>query len=328
MQSTRIKYLDIASGIMVIWVLVFHAIYPMYGTDELKVIPWFYYFMPWFFYKAGMMFKPKDSKQEWKNSAKKLLVTFAVWSFIGWLAHIGWHLFAGDLTPRMAFYSPLRSLLLSASVPLNGALWFLPILFLVRGIGNWLLRKNILLIGGIVGLCFTLFTLYVHIPFLPVYIGGTTWGLFFFAVGYWLRDKETNPWIATIAAIGFVASLFTDIPSVYCGVDNMLWKVLWYPACVCGCVTFDNVCRIVADMSLVGRLRAGWVEHVGKNAMNYYAPHKIIFHIGFNLIIWYKEEWYSTWQGLLIVLAAYAVILPIINCSINALNAHRQLKKC
>ena len=60
MSENRLKYLDVASGIMTIWVIVFHAIYPMYGTDELKVIPWLYYFMPWFFYKAGMMFHPKE----------------------------------------------------------------------------------------------------------------------------------------------------------------------------------------------------------------------------------------------------------------------------
>ena len=333
MPKSRLIYIDIASGIMVMWVMVFHAIYPMFGRDDLKVIPWFYYFMPWFFYKAGIMFKKKDCKTEWKSSARKLLFTFAIWSFIGYLAHIGWHLFEGDLTFRNAIYSPARSLLLTASVPLNGALWFLPILFLVRGIGNWLLNIRLLWFGCITGLSFAIILLFVRMPLLPAYISGTAWGLFFFATGYWLRDKETNIWVAIVAGIGFIASLFTDIPSVYCGVDNMTLKILWYPACVCGCVTFDNVCRFLDSaanyIKEITHLNLFCIsKHVGRNAMNYYAPHKIIFHIGFNIIIFYRSEWYDTWQGLLIVLAAYAIILPYINYIVNQSHATKSVRLC
>lgn len=324
MERQRLTYLDVAAGIMTIWVMVFHAIYPMYGTEELKVIPWFYYFMPWFFYKAGMMFHPKEMKTEIRNGWKKLIVTFLIWSFIGWLAHIGWHWFAGDLTPRIAFYSPLRSLVLSAGVPLNGAIWFLPILFLVRIVGNWLLNKNIRAEWIILGsaLCILAIKL-LHWRFMPVYIGGTAWGIFFFASGYLLKGRETNKWIASIATALFVASLFTDIPSVYCKSGTPLIQALWYPACVAGCITFNNICRILGKIVELAHSQGGVLRYVGKNALNFYVPHKIIFHLGFNLVIWYREEWYSTWQGLCIVLAAYAVILPIINLVINRIH-----KKC
>lgn len=317
-MKERLTYLDIAAGIMTIWVMLFHAIYPMYGREELVVVPWFYYFMPWFFYKAGMMFRPKDMCDEIRGGWKKLIVTFIIWSSIGWLAYIGWHWFAGDLTPRIAFYSPLRSLLLTASVPLNGAIWFLPILFLVRIIGNWLIGKNIraewiVLGSGLVVLMLKL----LHWRFMPAYIDATAWGLFFFACGYLLKGKETNKWIACVAALLFIGSLFTDIPSVYSKSGTPLIQALWYPACVAGCITFNNLCRMVAKVPIVANSQGGVSQYIGKNAMNFYVPHKIIFHIGFNLIIWYKEEWYSTWQGLCIVLCAYAVILPIVNLIIN-----------
>lgn len=321
MSKERIVYLDIAAGIMTIWVMVFHALYPMYGTDELKVVPWFYYFMPWFFYKAGMMFHPKDTKTEIHNGWKKLILTFIIWSFIGWLAHIGWHWFVGDLTPRMAFYSPLRSLALSAEVPLNGAVWFLPILFIVRVLGNWLLSKDIrsewIILGS--AICILVIKL-LNWRFMPVYISGTAWGIFFFAFGYILKNKETNKWIAGIAAIIFIASLFTDIPSVYCKSGTPLIQALWYPACVSGCVSFNNVCRLFAKIPIVAHSQKGIFQYVGRNAMNFYVPHKIIFQLGFNLIIFYREEWYSTWQGLCIVLAAYAIILPIVNLIINRIH--------
>ena len=318
MSEKRLTYLDIASGIMTIWVIVFHAIYPMYGTDELKVIPWLYYFMPWFFYKAGMMFHPKEMKREISNGWNKLLKTFIIWSIIGWLAHVGWHWFVGDLTARVAFYSPLRSLVFKAQVPINGALWFLPILFIVRIIGNWLLNKGcriewlILSSALLVLICKLL-----DWRFMPIYIDGTAWGLFFFACGYLFKGNETNKWIASIAALLFIGSLFTDIPSVYCKSGTPLIQALWYPACLAGCITFNNVCRILGYAVEKLHMKNGILQYVGKNALNFYVPHKIIFHLGFNLIVLYKYEWYSTWQGLCLVLLASACVLTIVNLIIN-----------
>lgn len=185
MSKKRLTYLDIASGIMTIWVIVFHAIYPMYGTDELKVIPWLYFFMPWFFYKAGMMFHPKDMNREISSGWRKLMITFLVWSIIGWFAHIGWHIFVGDLTPRIAFHTPIRSLIFKAAVPINGALWFLPILFIVRIIGNWFLNKGFRVEWLILSSALLIFIVKVlNWRFMPVYIDGTAWGVFFFACGY------------------------------------------------------------------------------------------------------------------------------------------------
>lgn len=225
---------------MTIWVMVFHAIYPMYGAEELNVVPWFYYFMPWFFYKSGMMFHPKNTKTEIRNGWKKLIVTFIIWSFIGWIAHICWHRFAGDLTLREAIYIPLRSLVFKAQVPINGALWFLPILFIVRSLGNKLLNIGIksywIIIGSvIIVICCNL----LNWRFMPIYIDGTAWGLFFFAFGYALQKNETNKWIASVAVLLFVASLFTDIPSVYCKSSTLLIQMLWYPAC-CGMYIFQQ----------------------------------------------------------------------------------------
>lgn len=318
MMTKRIKYLDIASGIMTIWVILFHAMYPMYGTNELKVVPWLYYFMPWFFYKAGMMFRPKEMKKEVSTGWRKLMLTFFVWSLIGWLAHVGWHIFVGDLTLRIAFYTPLRSLVFKTAVPINGALWFLPILFIVRIIGNFWINRRIRIEWLILAAALLiLFCKLLNWRFMPVYIDGTAWGLFFFACGYLLQGKETNKLGAIVAAILFVASLFTEIPSVYCKSGTPLIQILWYPACVAGCITFNNVCRGLGFMVEKLQLKGGGLRYVGRNALNFYVPHMIIFHLGFNLIAFYKYEWYSTWQGMCLVLLVSACILPVTNLMIN-----------
>lgn len=246
MANNRQTYLDLASGIMTIWVMIFHALCPMWGTMELAHFPWLYFFMPWFFYKSGMMFRPKEAHVEWKNGCRKLLTVFAIWSVIGYIAHIGWHLFAGDLTWRMAVYSPLRSLFLTCEVPINGALWFLPILFLVRMTGNWLLNKHVSswLIAA-VSLIITIALKFIGFRLMPTWISGTLWGLFFFAMGCALRNYEENPYVIVLSMFVYVLSLFTSIPSVYCGGQKIWNQILWFPACACACVIFNNVCRWV-----------------------------------------------------------------------------------
>ena len=153
--------------------------------------------------------------------------------------------------------------------------------------------------------------------FMPVYVDGTAWGLFFFACGYLFKGNETNKWIAGIATLLFIGSLFTEIPSVYCKSGTPLIQALWYPACVAGCITFNNVCRILGYAVEKLHMKNGILQYVGKNALNFYVPHKIIFHLGFNLIVLYKYEWYSTWQGLCLVLLASACVLTIVNLIIN-----------
>lgn len=314
----RYIYIDIASGIMTIWVMVFHALYPMYGTEELKVIPWLYFFMPWFFYKAGMMFRPKEMTLEISNGWRKLIITFLLWSLIGWVAYIGWHWFIGDLSYRIAFYSPIRSLILNAAVPLNGALWFLPILFIVRVISNFFFNKAIraewIIIASIL---IVLICKLLNWQFMPVYIHGTAFGLFFFAWGYLLKGKEIERTISIIALLIYIGSLFTEIPSVYCKSGTIVEQIIWYPTCVAGCITFNNFCRLLGFVVDEMQIRVGLFQYIGQNALNFYAPHKIIFHIGFNLIVFYREDWYSSWQGFCLVMIAYAIFLPIINLIIN-----------
>lgn len=76
-----------------------------------------------------MMFSPKPAKIERKNGLKKLIKSFVIWSIIGYVTFIVWIWCNNDFSLRMAFYTPLRSLFLKCSVPLNSALWFLPVLF-------------------------------------------------------------------------------------------------------------------------------------------------------------------------------------------------------
>ena len=331
-MQKRLAYLDLASGIMTIWVLYYHALFPIFDGKILNHIPFLYFFMPWFFYKSGMMFNPKDRKTEWRNGISKLIKTFVIWSLIGYVAHILWNWYIGDLTLRLAFYSPLRSLFLHSSIPLNSAIWFIPILFLVRQLGNSLLPrvKTIWIVLFSLGLC-VLFQ-FVHVPFLPNWIGTTmSWGLFFFSFAYWIKGYETNRWLILFSAIVYFASVFTPIGYVYSGGAPLWSRIIYYPSCAFACVFFNNVCRCLIDLTEHNKITIyKWqfpiLSYVGKNAMSYYVPHYILFRLTFDIVARFNEAWYSGWQGLLIITIVYAIILTMNSYFSNRISFQKQMK--
>ena len=173
-KKNRIAYIDIGSGIMITWMIICHALNPMWGNEINSHFPWLFFFMPWFFYKSGCLYKEKDSKTEWSSSAIKLLVPYVVWSIVGYFANIIWLLYAHDLTIRSALYSPFRAFVFSSAIPLNTALWFIPILFLVRGIGNMILIHAKSWIWVVVTLIASIMLRIPHFTYLPVWIFATS----------------------------------------------------------------------------------------------------------------------------------------------------------
>ncbi|MBQ0088570.1 MAG: acyltransferase [Prevotellaceae bacterium] len=325
MSENRLKYLDLASGIMIVWLLLYHALYPMVGDNISGKIPFLYFFMPWFFYKSGMMFHLSNSKKLLKKDYSKLIRTFIIWSIIGYVVYLLWHgCKLHDLSLRIALYCPIRSLALGGSIPLNSALWFLPVLFLVRQIANYGISKIHPLWMVLFSLIATAIMLTIKSRFFPFWLSSTCWGLFFFCVGYYLKDKENKWWVTLVALILCAGSYFTAIPSVYSD-NSPQWHnfMLWLPACVCACITFNNVCRWL-ERSIDNVCHGKWFfpifSYVGRNSMTYYVGHYLIFKLGFDIIATHKAEWYASWQGLCIVIGCYAVILTSISIFLTRQN--------
>lgn len=336
MIKARIKYLDIASGIMIVWLLVYHALYPMYEDSISAVIPFLYFFMPWFFYKSGMMFQRRDIKSLLVKDLKKLIVPFVIWSIIGYIVMILWHLFKGEeLTWKILLMRPIRSLVLNCSIPINSALWFIPVLFVVRQLANLLLTRfksyTIAICSFIFSIICLVLNKYISPYCLPTWISGTAWGMFFFASAIFLRDFELKKWMIILSTAIYIVSLFTNIPSVYSAEEpGVLLNSIWYIACILSCICFNNVCRFVVylynkivDNTGYDKFLLPILTYVGRNSMSFYVVHYIIFKISFDLIAMYKYEWYATYQGLLIVLLCYAVICPIVSKMRNKWNKLR-----
>lgn len=318
-KISRNGSIDIGAGIMVIWLLYYHALYPLLGENILREIPWFFYFMPWFFYKSGFFFKPKSLKEIINKDAKKLLKQFAIWSAIGYMCYILHHvLYYNDVALRMAFYTPLRSLILSGSIPINSALWFLLTLFLVRQIANVIFPKcNAIIICGVsmIAACAIHF---INHPFMPFTLYSIAWGLCFFSAGNYLKKYEQNRWVIAVSFVMLLLTFtLTDVAEVYKKEDTIVWYwyVLWYPASIAGCVVFNNICRWIDDLGKVvfkesrHDMPLPVFKWVGRHSMTFYVAHYIIFRITFDWVARYNDSWYSGWQGVVIITLAYVIII-------------------
>ena len=109
MMKERIPYIDLGAGIMILWVLLFHALGKHFalelqglqnvagdsslpdGThayidangiiralDARAFFPYLHFFMPWFFYKSGQFFKKRDAKELIEKDTRKLLYPFII----------------------------------------------------------------------------------------------------------------------------------------------------------------------------------------------------------------------------------------------------------
>lgn len=245
-RSNRLEHIDIGAGIMILWLLWYHALWPIYESRVLETIPWLFFFMPWFFYKSGYFFTSKPIKATIKKDAGKLLWQYMIWSIIGYAYYIVSLYLYDELTLKTIIYRPLHSLFAVGAVPANRSLWFLPILFVVHQMVNVLSRKISLLWIGIVSMLIAIGLYLPDFAEMPRPLYATFWGMCFFSFGAYLRKYEQNKYVILLSVIILlIAFLFTTTPTVYDQRVDWYMYIYWYPACIAGCIIFNNVCRCI-----------------------------------------------------------------------------------
>lgn len=160
MNKTRVGYVDLASGILIIWVMVYHAMSTckvFNGADPRVVLPWLTFSMPWFFYKSGILFKEISCREGLVKDFKKLIVPYVKWTLIGYVGWLFIQLVDGTVSMQSCVYGPLNMLYKYGCMSLNIPAWFLLSLFFVRVISRYLLNKPIPVIA-IVATCAVLLT--------------------------------------------------------------------------------------------------------------------------------------------------------------------------
>lgn len=344
-MNMRITYIDFAAGVMILWMIIYHALCYSWGFDlreywdvtdisllpqgvkalinsdgRLEAInpcvffPYLSFFMPWFFYKSGHFFRKQPIKEQVTKDTHKLLRTFVIWSAIGYVLFLVFGLLQHTLTLRSATYSIARGLFLTGKVPINEPLWFLLTLFGVRAIANLILpdkdsKLSLVWILAIVLVGYIvsyLAYLFKH-PLLPLWIANGASGLAFFALGYGLSRYESKWWIIVPCFAVYVLCCFVGFPMVDMIFNKLLAGkfLLWIPVAFCGIVTFNSFCRLIYRYIAIKPM-----DIVGQNAMPIYVTHILIALTCTFILEYFDMENYVPYT-LWIILGSYAIFLPV-----------------
>lgn len=341
---SRLPWLDFASGIMILWMIVYHAIstawgyeiHDLWGITDVSllpagvhafigiegtlevlnpclVFPWLYFFMPWFFYKSGQFFTKRSVKDLWKKDSRKLLKTFVIWSLVGYIFYLFIGLFDGYLTLRNSTYSIVRGLFLRGQVPINTPCWFLLTLFGVRFVANNLLPerddkyaawKIISMVA--IGYVISYLAYRFNHRLLPYWVANGAAGLSFFALGYAMRDWEQK-WIVLISSV--VVCVVGSI--IGCPIVDMFPNklvngdyFLWIPVSLCAIIIFNTLCKFLCRY-----IRIKPVELIGKNAMIIYVTHILVLTL---VVEFVPITRLSTNLVIALIIMAYLLVLPIL----------------
>lgn len=311
MSEKRVEYIDLAGGILIIWIITFHAINgcKLFGEVDARVaLPYLTFSMPWFFYKSGQLTKLGTTL---RADVEKLLIPFLKWSAIGYVIYLAVLLVGNTLTWQTAVKDVLNTFYIYGYIPVNVPAWFVLSLFFVRVISRRVIQWSIppLLCAGVgvaLGYGFHL----LANPHLPFYLANIVMGIAFFMAGYRLSRYESNTWLFALCSAAYAAFLIFG-PSIVGHHRNVLLAgeyLLWPLFAYCGIVTFNNICRWVeraVSRSVLRNFRP--ISFIGRNTMTILVLHAFVY---FPI---QRLSTLSPWQNVGLIFLGYLLLLtPIL----------------
>lgn len=279
-DQKRREDIDCASGFFVLWMINVHLGDWNWSTKSdwagMAYVP----FMAWFFYKAGMFFAVGKESSVLKQ-AKKLLYPFVAFTLIGHLLHCArlWVEFHDqNITDYLVV--PFISILLRGSANGNFALWFLPSLFCAKVIFPYLCKKcnNIWIwAGGAVLITFLVSYINAldwlpklpgmeHVT-LPIWMANIPLGIFFYALGYKLKERQYESIYVFLAISVLVISfLLPHVSYTFRTVQGSGNFLQWIIVSLAAIILFNNFFR---------RVPFQWrlLQQVGRDSMMWYVWH-------------------------------------------------------
>ena len=314
----REKYIDVVAGFMIALMIYQHCLYFSHFHEPVS-----YYLvgfiMPFFFYKSGMFFTPKQQSTLMKKDANKLLRSFVVYSFVGWVVWCACGLIGESLSIKDCIVRPIRLFFRHGDISGNEALWFLLSLFIVRQCANIMLKKTHPFVLSVI--CFLLaFTLYALGWYrYSWWFGNIFSGMCFFGLGYWLKGKNNTIVIMlSIVFLSFVVfansvGWIQSFPRLSMHRNRMLCGsyLLFYPVALAGIIVINGIFRYLCKF-----IKFRILEYIGVNAMNFYVTHWILFVF----VVFAAKQIFNIDSPVIlyaILLGASILLLPIINEILN-----------
>jgi acyltransferase len=282
---TYYKWIDVAKGIGILWVVVFHATLQMnlenapFILSTVAALP-FYFINELFFFLSGFLLNSSSSPLEFtRKKIKRLVIPYffayiliSIFLFISYTlikvpdSFSGFHYFLGML------YGTLLEIYHQTGMSILTPLWFLPALFCALLIGYFLIgvfQKDQML-GALslivtVSIGYALSLKHIHLP----------WGFdiamvaqLFVIPGYYLKKsgyaeiKEVRVWSVLLLVLGFIiASYFNVRPTTSVGQYNNL--VLYFVAAACAIIGICILSYYLVSFSPIERI----LSFFGKNAL-------------------------------------------------------------
>ena len=202
--SRRLSFIDTARCIA-LFLTVFAHLYSVNSDVRLYI---YAFHMPLFFLLSGYLHKNVPSGILIGKMARRLLVPFAFFLFLGYLYFV---ISSGDLRLDIIKGS-IRGIILGKSILANDILWFLLALFLVKIIGNlFILYPRTAAVPTV--LLFILFFLSKHNW---LYLGSTFMALPFYLIGHYGKNaiqsvcKSRYRLLIAVALLG-ASALLTSV---------------------------------------------------------------------------------------------------------------------
>ena len=309
MATQRVRYVDVAGGILILWIMAFHALNmsKVFGDVDARVaLPFLTFSMPWFFYKSGQFFNTAASCREGlAKDARKLVVPFLKWSLAGYAVWLAMQAVSGTSSLQTALLSPLATFGTYGYIPVDVPAWFVLSLFFVRVISRYLISRSAAPVAVIAVCVAGGFALHLTGNPLPFYVPNILMGIAFFMMGYRFARYEGNRWLFIVCTAGYLAFLLVGCSIVGHHRNILLtgYYLLWPLFAYCGIVTFNNVCRLVdAAVSRSARWIHRPIAFIGAHTMTLLMAHAFIY---------FPVTYYSTltpWQTVGIIFAGYILV--------------------
>lgn len=266
--KTRIEYIDLAKGLCIILVVIYHMI--EYYSLEMPLNNFFKAFrLPLYFFLSGMFFKKYNGFYDFlRRKVNKLIVPFIFWFLFlsvfvsSLLSQIGIVLWS---TRSITIWDKLTDWITAETFP-NAPIWFILCLFEVNILfylcliftekkkkGTLMLFISCLLGGGI-GILLWYFKVN-----LPIYIDSSFTALPFFMFGYLVTRKTKllvpQSWdkylLPIIAALFLLVYLFAPFYSLKYNKLNILSIFTMYPCGLLGTMGVVFLAKLIKRIPVI-----------------------------------------------------------------------------
>lgn len=277
-MKQRDNSIDIIAGILILYMILGHCMQSA-GMGEYtfnRPMIFLGFFMPWFFFKSGMYFTADTHSGKIMQLSKSLLVPFCKWTAIGFLAFLPRYLYNHDSDTLLVYLrNSIVNLIQIGSLPGNLPLWFLLTLFIVRVIANYIcIKKTVVFIIMLVGLIIAYCCFVLKIEY-PYYLANSSLGLFFYLLGYILKEYQYKKFVYILSSLLYAAGVFYIASFVDMRSNTLIsgYYLFWVIWSVGGIIFIDNSIKYLSRYSCV------WIsllKQIGLCSMNLYVKHWVL----------------------------------------------------